>query len=174
VSFANAGKANISGFEAEVDALPIEGLTLSGSAGYSDFNYKTFILNGIDVADVARPAYFSKWTTRASAQYDTQEFADGGHFFARLDARWRSSSKIVSTPIADAVMEARATTKPYWLVDGRAGIANFPVGGVPIGLSIYGQNLFDNDYYSFGAPVTGLSGIYDRGRTYGIELSMTF
>lgn len=174
VSFANAGKANITGFEAEVDAMPIDGLTLSGSAGYSDFNYKKFVLNGVDVANVARPAYFSKWTTRASAQYDMPEFSGGGHFFARVDARWRSNSKIVSTPIADPVMEDRATTKAYWLVDGRAGIANFPVGGVPVGLSIYGQNLFDKNYYSFGAPVTGLSGIYDRGRTYGVELSMAF
>ncbi|WP_222559307.1 TonB-dependent receptor [Caenibius sp. WL] len=174
VSFNNAGKANISGFEAEIDAMPTKGLTLSGSLGYSDFNYKKFVLNGVDVAATARPAYFSKWTARASMQYEAPEFANGSRPFAKIDARWRSSSKLVATPIANPIMEERATTKPYWLIDGRVGLSKIPLAGMDVSISAYGQNLLNKEYYSFGAPVTGLAAIYDRGRTYGIELSTTF
>lgn len=174
VSFVNAGRAKVPGFEVELDAVPVRGLTLSGSAGYSDFKYDEFFINGIDVAKTTRPAYFSKWTSRGSVQFDFPEFSSGGNVFARLDARWRSDSKLVATRIADPRMEALGTTKAYWLVDGRLGLTSFPIGGTTARASLYGQNLLNKRYYSWGAPVIGLAAVYDRGRTYGLDLSFDF
>ncbi|WP_380871395.1 TonB-dependent receptor [Sphingomonas sp. DBB INV C78] len=177
--FDNAGKASIKGFEAEIDVIPVRGLTLSGNLGYADFNYKEFILNGVDVADIARTTYASKWTGRLSGQYDAPEFSGGGNLFGRVEGRYKSKAPLVSTPIVDLTgaispLEDNAFTKAYWLVDGRLGVANLPIGGVEASISVYGQNLFDVDYNPFGAPVLQLVTTYERGRTYGIELGMKF
>jgi iron complex outermembrane recepter protein len=177
--FDNAGKANIKGFEAEVDLVPVRGLTLSGNLSYTDFNYKTFILNGVDVADVARTTYASKWQGRASAQYDSEDLGMGGRLSARVDARYRSKAPLVSTPFRDlsgniANLENYAFTKAYWLVDGRIGLVDMPIGGGKVSLSAFVQNLFNEHYNPFGAPVLQLVTSYERGRTYGVELGFNF
>jgi len=177
--FSNAGKASIKGFEAEVDVVPVRGLTFSGNLGYTDFNYKEFILAGRDVADVAGTTYASKWTGRISAQYDAPEFSMGGHAFARLEGRYKSKAPLVATPYVDAdgnpvPLEAYRYTPSYWLVDGRIGVADLPLGGVEASISLFGQNLLDEDYNPFGAPVSMLVTSYERGRTYGVELGVRF
>lgn len=174
-AFSNAGKAKVPGFEFEMEAKPVDWLSLSGNVGYSDFKYKQFVLNGVDVAKIAKPAYLSNWTTRISAQVDLPEIGNtGGTPFARIDARWRSKSNLVNPLPADPFLAKEAVTQAYWLVDGRVGISSLNIGGASVDLSAYGQNLFNKHYYPFGAPVIGLTAIYERGRTYGIELSIRF
>ncbi len=177
--FDNAGKASIKGFEIEADFMPVRGLTLSGNMSYTKFSYKTFILNGVDVADIARTPYASKWQGRASAQYDTPEMEFGGYFSGRVDARYRSKMPLLSTPIYDLTgavsdLEDHAFQKGFWLVDGRFGLVNVPVGGAKASLSIFGQNLFNKRYVLFGASVLQLVAGYERGRTYGVELGVAF
>lgn len=177
--FNNAGKADIKGFEIEADLMPVRGLTLSGNLSYTDFNYKSFILNGAEVADIARTTFASKWQGRASAQYDAPEMAMGGYVSARVDARYRSRAPLVSTPFYDlsgnlADLERYAYTRAYWLVDGRIGWMDMPLGGAKASLSLFGQNLFNKRYNPFGSPVLQLVTSYERGRTYGVELGMSF
>lgn len=177
--FNNAGKADIKGFEIEADLVPARGLTLSGNLSYTDFNYKSFILNGVEVADIARTTFASKWQGRASAQYDAPEMAIGGYVSGRVDARYRSRAPLVSTPFYDlagnlADLERYAYTRGYWLVDGRIGWMDMPLGGAKASLSLFGQNLFNKRYNPFGSPVLQLVTSYERGRTYGVELGMSF
>ncbi len=177
--FDNAGKASIKGVEVEVDFMPVRGLTLSGNLSHTDFDYKKFILNGVDVADIARTPYASKWQGRASMQYDSPELASGGFISGRLDGRYRSRLPLVSTPIYDmsrtlSPLEDHAFQKGYWLVDGRIGWMNIPLGGTKASLSVFGQNLLNKDYVSFGATVLQLVATYDRKRTYGVELGLSF
>jgi iron complex outermembrane receptor protein len=176
--FDNAGKASIKGFEVEADVIPVRGLVLSGNVGYADLNYKTFILNGVDVADVARTTYNSKWTARVAAQYDAPEFSNGSHLQGRIEGRYRSSYYLTSTPFVNlagqVVLENENRQPGYWLVDGRFGLVDIPIGGTKASLSAFGQNLFDKHYISFGAPVLSLVGSYERGRTYGVELGFAF
>ena len=46
------------------------------------------------------------------------------------------------------------------------------MGGGKVSLSLFGDNLFDKRYISFGAPVLLFTGSYDRGRTFGVELGL--
>jgi len=176
--FDNAGRAKIKGFEAETDIVPVRGLTLSGSLAYTSFDYKQFVLNGVDVASFARPTYFSKWTARAAAAYNSPEFTPGGaHVTALIEGRFRSSYYLTSTPLrniltSQSALEDRNRQPSYWLVNGRIGIADLPVGGGKVSLSLFGDNLFDKRYISFGAPVLLFTGSYDRGRTFGVELGL--
>ena len=178
-AFDNAGKAKIKGFEVETDIVPVEGLTLSGSLAYSDFDYKQFVLGGFDVADVARPVYFSKWTGRAAAAYNSQELSAGGpRISALVEGRYRSSYFLTSTPFVDSagdvVLEDQNHRPGYWLVNGRVGLVDIPLAGARASLSVFGDNLLNERYIAFGAPVFVLTGTYDRGRTYGVELGFQF
>jgi iron complex outermembrane receptor protein len=178
--FDNAGKADIKGFEAETEIVPVRGLTLSGSLAYTDFTYKTFVLVGVDVASVARPTYFSNWTGRVAATYNSADLTSGGpHVSALVEARYRSAYYLTSTPEVNIATGQNALEdvnhQPgYWLVNGRLGLADLSLGGAKVSISAFGDNLFDKRYISFGAPVLLLTGMYDRGRTYGIELGVRF
>jgi iron complex outermembrane receptor protein len=177
--FDNAGKADIRGFEVELDVTPARGLVFSGNVGYADLRYKTFILNGVDVADIARTPYVSKWTGRVSAQYTAPEFGNGSHAFGRIEGRYRSGYTLTSTPLVSIttgqnVLENFNKQPGYWLVDGRAGIAELTLGGSKASLSAFGQNILNKHYVAFGAPVLSLVGTYERGRTYGVELGVEF
>jgi iron complex outermembrane recepter protein len=178
--FDNAGKAKIKGFEAELDVVPVAGLNLSGSISYTDFDYKQFILNGQDVAAFARPTYFSKWTGRAAASYNSPDFSsNGGHVTALIEGRYRSTYYLTSTPLRDLLtgqpaLEDRNRQPAYWLVNGRLGVADVGLGGARVSLSVFGDNIFNKRYISFGAPVLLFTGSYERGRTYGVELGVNF
>ncbi|WP_181447193.1 TonB-dependent receptor [Novosphingobium taihuense] len=178
--FDNAGKAKIKGFEAELDVVPVAGLNLSGSVSYTDFDYKQFILNGQDVAAFARPTYFSKWTGRAAATYNSPDFtSNGGHVSALIEGRYRSTYYLTSTPLRNIltgqpVLEDRNRQPGYWLVNGRLGVAEIGLGGARVSLSVFGDNIFDKRYIAFGAPVLLFTGTYERGRTYGVELGVNF
>jgi len=176
--FDNAGKASIKGFEVEADFIPVRGLVFSGNVGMADLNYKTFILNGREVADIARTTYNSKWTGRASVQYDAPEFANGSHLQGRIEGRYRSGYYLTSTPLQNLagqdVLEAQNYQGGFWLVDGRVGLVDLDIGGTKASLSAFGQNLLDKQQIAFGAPVLSLVGTYERGRTYGVELGVAF
>lgn len=178
--FDNAGKAKIKGFEAEAEVVPVNGLILSGNIAYTDLKYDQFVLNGVDVASFARPTYFSKWTARAAAAYNSPEIgSSGARVTALVEGRYRSSYYLTSTPLRNILtgavaLEDQNRQPAYWLVNGRLGIADLAVGGSKVSLSVFGDNILDKRYISFGAPVLLFTGSYDRGRTYGVEAGFTF
>ena len=52
------------------------------------------------VAAFARPTYFSNWTGRAAATYTSPDLtSNGGHVTGLLEARYRSSYFLTSTPL---------------------------------------------------------------------------
>ena len=183
-TFDNAGEAEVYGFEVETTVVPFPGFVLSGNVGYNDLKYKTFILNGVDVADFADTTYNSKWTGRVEAAYESDPFANGANFFARLGASYRSSYFLVSTPIRDLLVDPTGNTlspleenrrqPSYWLVDGRVGVGGFEVGGGSFAISAYGKNLTNETPFQFGAPVLSLTATSLRGRQYGIEIATEF
>ena len=178
--FRNAGEAKIKGFEAELDVVPLRGLTISANLSYTNLDYKTYILNGVDVADVARVPYSPDWTGRIYAQYDAPEFSNGSNLFAHLEAKYTGDTKLVAVPITDyltgevAELEKMSHVDSYWLLNGRIGLANLQIGQGTATLSLYGQNLLNERYVPFGASTMYLVGSYGFSRTYGVELSFNF
>lgn len=177
--FNNAGEATIKGFEVELDAVLMQGLTVSANLSYSDVNYGTYVLNGVDVADIARVSYTPKWTSRIYAQYDAPEFSNGSNLFAHLEAKYVGDYALVAVPITDTAgvvspLEKQSLIDGYWLLNGRIGLANIALGRGSAQLSLYGQNLTNKRYVPFGASTMYLVGSYGFSRTYGVELSFDF
>ena len=178
--FENAGKARIWGLEAELTAVPTDGLTLEANIGYTNFKYKEYLSaaagGGVeDVSDLAVPTYSPKWNMRYSAQYNFPEFSSGGHIMARLDGRYRSTVALGTFPPDTADLAARAVSKGHWIVDGRIGLVDMPVMGTKMGVSLWGQNLLDKDDVGLFGPTAIVQTIqYINGRTYGLELNLAF
>lgn len=180
--FSNAAKARIPGFELEVSALPVEGLTLTGNVGYQDFKYKAYITNlgagPVDISDEARPLATAKLTVQLSARYDLPKIA-GLNSFINFDARYKSNGYNTQTPIGStpeerARLEPLTTIRSGWTVDGRFGITELALGNVDADLSFYAQNIFNVRRYDYGANILTLLATYNRPRTYGVELSAKF
>ena len=184
-TYNNAGKASITGAEAEVEVAPVAGLILSGNVGYAKFNFKKYLISSpivgadpIDISDGAYPPYVSKWTGRVAAQYDAPEFSNGSRISATISGSYKSAYRLVTQPYVPTAVNPTindSNMRPgYWLVDGRIGLVDLPIGGTKASLSAFGANLTNTHYVSFGAPVLFLSGSFERGRTYGVELGFDF
>ncbi|OCC23533.1 TonB-dependent receptor [Croceicoccus estronivorus] len=177
--FENAGKARIWGLEAEFTAVPVNGLNLEANFGYQNFKYKEYLstVGGsvVDVADIARPIYTPKWNMRFSGQYDFPEFSSGGHFMIRLDSRYRSTVPLGTFPADTPEVDALAVAKGHWIVDGRLGLVQMPLAGAKVGVSLWGQNLFDkDDVMLFGPTAIVQTGQFINGRLYGLEVNLEF
>ena len=178
--FENAGKARIWGWEAEFTAVPTDGLTLEANVGYTNFKYKEYFSaaagGGVEnVAHLAQPTYSPKWNMRLSGQYNFPEFSNGSRFMARLDGRYRSKVALGTFPPDTAALDKLAVSRAHWIVDGRVGLVDMPVFGSKMGISLWGQNLFDKDDVGLFGPTAIVQTIqFINGRTYGLELNMEF
>ena len=173
--FDNAGEAEVKGLELEVDAVPMDGLTLGGSFGWTDYEFKKYILpppDG-DIAHEAHPAWTPKRSLRLSAQYDFPAFAWGGNAFMRLDGRYRSRSEVGVRFTHDPDIDRVTYSKAHWIVDARAGVAEIPLGKTALSISAWAKNLLnEDDVIVFGATVINQMVSYAPERTYGIDLTI--
>jgi iron complex outermembrane receptor protein len=153
----------------------MDGLTLGGSFGWTDYEFKKYILpppDG-DIAHEAHPAWTPKRSLRLSAQYDFPAFAWGGNAFMRLDGRYRSRSEVGVRFTHDPDIDRVTYSKAHWIVDARAGVAEIPLGKTALSISAWAKNLLnEDDVIVFGATVINQMVSYAPERTYGIDLTI--
>jgi len=106
----NGGKADVKGFEVESTLRPMPGLTIDGSLGYLDFDYKSISALGASAGitlDMDAP-FVQKWRWSIGGQYDIDLGSDFGTLTPRIDVNSQSSyySTAISRP-------------PFNLVPGR-------------------------------------------------------
>ena len=82
----NAGKADVKGFELELNAEPVEGLLLDASLAYLDFDYKSInaaaVSSGIGLEDHGQ--YIQEWQWSIGAQYAI-DLGASGRLTPRID-----------------------------------------------------------------------------------------
>jgi iron complex outermembrane receptor protein len=180
--------AKASGFEWENTIVPMSGLTLTANLGYTNFQWiSSTVFPGFQVQS-GIPGYQvfgrPKWTANLAAQYETPEVFRGGHFMARLDANFRSKilntsdvtpGSTIDSPEDPALREA-ATTGGQWIVNGRLALADMELGGGgKTQVALWARNIFDNrniaQFVGLG-PVGSV--IYERARTFGVDVSFEF
>ncbi|MDF8335338.1 TonB-dependent receptor [Novosphingobium cyanobacteriorum] len=168
----NAAKSRIKGFELEVQAIPVEGLTLRGSLAYLDAKYKDFLyfdpvsatntqLKGFDLQNAPR------WAGTLGANY-TYRMNGGARLVA--DVSWMYTAKKYYTSIIDS---PRSTVQPTYLVDG---LLTFYGPDDRYSIGLWGKNLFDKRYISTVYDSPGYMGLvgYAPPRQFGVSAGYKF
>lgn len=179
----NAGEATIKGFELEFLAQPTNQLTINGSVGYQDFEFKEFIVldpatdTFIDRADEARPGGAPDLTATVGVQYSVP-IDRLGTLSTRVDWNYRGDVAFVLFP-GSTINPIDNISPAHSLVDARVALSDIPVmGESDLEVSFFVRNLFDEEYIvnmiDFGEGL-GIAG-YAPGlpRTFGGEISISF
>ncbi|TZG25829.1 TonB-dependent receptor [Sphingomonas montanisoli] len=186
----SSGDAKAHGFEWENTIVPVNGLTLGANVGYTDFKFKSGTIFPGFVIQSGQPGYQPfqrpKWTGTVSAQYESAPMVSGGHLMIRADGNFRSKILMTSdtalgsgpTAVETPALRAAATTPSQWIVNGRVGLVGVEIGRTKVDLTAWGKNIFDNRNITqfigldFGALGAVGSVIYERARTYGLDLTV--
>ena len=190
------GNGHATGFELELTALPMRGLTLTAGVGDTDFHFtKVNLANdglapvpggspggvAADFAAGLRP----KWTANLSAQYETEPLFDDVRLSLRTDASYRSSEILASYATAlNPSFAAVDHTGPTWLVNARVALEHLSFAHTNVDVALWVQNLTDDKSPSFSLflplnpafPYNGTDGAtsYQEARTFGVDLSLTY
>lgn len=175
------------GLEWENTLVPVDRVMLGASVGYTHFKYDdATVFSGYRIThgvpgfqEYNRP----EWTGNLFAQYDGPRVFAGGHLSARIDGQFKSEYLMTSdtspgsglTAQEDPAFRKAATAPDQWLVNARLALSGMEVRGARVELALWGRNIFDNRniiQYS-GLGFAGAV-IYERARTYGLDLSVEF
>jgi iron complex outermembrane recepter protein len=165
----NAASSRIKGIEAEVIAVPVDGLTLTASVAYLSAKYKDFLFlepNG-SISDLSgeRLQNAPKWTGAVGFNY---EFPIGG-MEGRIGANYTFASEKLLTSIKNV---PRSRIQPQNLLNANIDL----IINDMITLGLWGTNILDKRYINsvFDAPGTlGLTN-YAPPRQYGVAARLTF
>jgi iron complex outermembrane receptor protein len=177
----NAGDARARGFEWENVLVPVSGLTLTANLGYTDFKFNS-ISPIIGTLAYTLPLNRPKWTGNGSIQYETGEVLAGGHLVFRGDANYRSKTYLGTTTPGrnNSAAVAAVTTSNSWVVNGRIALSDFDLSGAKAEIALWGRNIFDNrqlnsvTQIALGSAGIIYPGMYERARTFGVDLSFDF
>lgn len=171
----NAGEAEIAGAEVEMVAAPIEGLTLSGSVGYTDAKYTdinnptTSIPTVLLVTTERELPNAPEWTANLMGSYDFPVDATGG--LVTFQADW----SYVSAHFNDAI------NSEFLDVDEAVNRVNLSLRYRPASerwsITAFVQNVTDERYITAGQsnfPIGFHNASYNRPRDWGVKLTATF
>jgi iron complex outermembrane receptor protein len=166
-SLSNAGRSTLKGFEFEIDAKPLRGLSLNVNGGYIDAKFNDFLRDPFDpTSNLAgnRLAFAPRWTVNGFARYDLPiddlplfVQADVGH----VDSRFYN---VLNAPFQKL--------NGYTVVGMRAGVQfrNWSLEG-------WVKNVGGERYYTTGSDVSSF-GFYDlkpgAPRTFGATARISF
>ena len=179
----NAGKADFKGVEAEIEAVPFEGLRLNGAVGYVHRKFKELL--ALDPADnqiknyasVGRFSYSPSTTANAGAQYSIEDVA-GGTLSFRVDFTYKGTVHYNVLPIQPfSYFDEQIKAPAYGLLDARVMLADVPVGFGRLSITGWGRNVTNKVYrisgIDFGALGFGINA-YGEPRAYGLDVRFRF
>jgi len=194
----NVGRATVKGLEADITAVPVQGLTLNASYAYTTSKIRNVLAPAGSIFDPAvNPnspvsvgdnitGYFvlpftPKNSVRLSGDWVIGTFGSGD-LAAHVDYTWKD--KVYTTagdgPSVPLGRDA-PINKAYGLVDARLSYTIDRGAGRNISIALWGKNVFDKRYPGFvigsgsiidGYPNQAIS--YGDPATYGIDIGFTF
>ncbi|MBV1687763.1 TonB-dependent receptor [Novosphingobium sp. G106] len=176
----DAGTIKAKGFELDVTAAPVRGLTIGGSLGFTDTEFSDvpallLSANGGAYVSSLRP----EWTGSAYGQFDTRPIGAGEAYLSfRGDALYQSRMSLSQNPAQpeySTFLRNYASVPAYWIFNGRIALKELDLGGVNTELAIWGRNLTDRKYASFALDLKFAGGAnYIPARSYGADLTIKF
>lgn len=159
----NAGKAEISGVELDLDARLTSSLGVTLSYAYLDADYSEIInAAGVDVSWQYHFVEAPRNSVNTRLQYDFPELSFG-QFSALVDYAWQGDKYSASN-------DSRYVVGSYGLLNARLNLTGIEFAAGELRAALWGRNLTDEEYYvaHFNAGVP--SAIFGEPRSYGIDL----
>ncbi|QGP80551.1 TonB-dependent receptor [Sphingobium sp. CAP-1] len=176
----NAGKVRLSGFEAELTALPFTGFQIDGSVGYVKTNYKTFLFRDpatnilLDVADDAKPLYTPKWSVHLGAEYSHPI----GDALLRLRGDYSRRTKIWFNALDNTAPFNQQLISPAQTnVKARLSVEEIRLGSGKLDVGLWGDNLLNQKRLTYGIDfgALGFAGAtFNKPISYGIDARVKF
>lgn len=173
------------GFEVEATFVPVEGLTLGSSLGYTHIKYEN--ISGLLLSSVAVPGSTTteylpngtpKWTGNLYANYETPPIFGDATLYFHVDGNWRSSLRANPNPersVATPQFAPVDTLPSRWLLNSRVALRNIPIGPGSLEFAVWGRNLTDDKSASFPLVTPFMASTsYQAARTYGLEVIMKY
>ena len=188
----NVDSAEIWGSELEVVAIPVRGLEASATYALALPKFLKWIdqsvdANGTPIFDSnGEPVTQNVANQRSFAMTPQHQATFGltytapptsvGTLSAHLDMYWQDKVTFITN---DATPGARADRGwNYAVVNGRVQFAEIPLQKGTFDLAVFGYNLFDRKYRTYGIDFgasLGMSGNqYGDPRTFGVQLTYNF
>lgn len=175
----NVPKSKVKGFEIELDARPVAGLSISGAFTYLDAKVTRFTgFNTVGaLTDFAnsRVPFTPKYQLGANVDY---EFPLAGQWngFIGTSVNYRSDTVAllggdINPPNASPQTKKLFGIGAYTLVDLRAGIR---MPGNKVQFSVWGKNVFNEYYWNNVTAGDAISRYVGKPATYGISVGYKF
>ncbi|MFB0612026.1 TonB-dependent receptor [Aurantiacibacter poecillastricola] len=164
----NVGEAEVKGFELELSAYPVDGLSFDGALSYIDFQYDedTVIPAGL-TGDEVTP-YTPEWTFAIGAQYDHYTPA-GSKISFRFDGSYQSEI------YTETFNTSWSRIDGYFLGGARLAYTD-PGDDWTVALRV--DNLFDEYYFQSISDVTTslgvVTGVPGLPRTWNLSIERRF
>ncbi|CAH0990201.1 Metal-pseudopaline receptor CntO [Sinobacterium norvegicum] len=175
----NAGEAVLYGGEIELSAAVTQDLTVNATYGFTDIDYKEYIVNGVDISSTAGMTTNPKHTASASADYYIADLGIG-QLRAFADVSWQDETYFNANIAAPTT--SGLTQGSYALVNGRVILSE--IAGISEGelqVAAWGKNLTNEEYYvhgiNFGDPAVGGGGnavIFGDPRSFGMDVTYRY
>jgi len=178
----NAASARISGLEVEAIARPSDAVTVNLSLATLSSKYLSYIDGGVDVSDNRAFPHTPKYTASVGVDWRVLE-GDWGKFSLNGDLNFVSSyftfPYALRTATASDQNAYNTKSDGRTIVNLRAALSDFNIGGVKTELSAWVRNLTKenspSNFIDFGPGFGGLTLAYfPDPRTYGLTLGVRF
>jgi iron complex outermembrane receptor protein len=157
----NAGSADIDGIELEIQALPTEWLQASGTVGYLNTKYITFIDGGVNVANDRAFPYAPQFTANLSLDAKLLETDNFGtlHVIAdylHSDAYYEYPYSLSENPAINKGSYAGTTkASAQNVINMRARLVGIEIPTGTIDVEMWGKNIFNDKYRVNGIDFGG-------------------
>jgi len=176
----NAGRVAYRGVEAEITAIPVPGLTLDASLGYTSPKYKRYDYvdplsdETINVASEARMGQAAKLNAHAGAQYEHD--LGIGVLLLRADYSYRSTVYFHTLDRLN-VFNRDIRSRPDHNLRARIGLSDLSAGSGKLDIGVWGDNLTNDRNIDFGIDFGDLgyaSASFKKKRTFGVDARFTY
>lgn len=179
----NAGKVKYSGFEAELQAVLSKNLSIDGTIGYVDINYKEFNSGQavgtnapVNVASIATPGYTSPLTANIAVNGRFPLNPGGAEINLRIGYTYEDGKYSFNNNIASPFNEALKGDNRS-LVDAQISVEKLKMGGGDASVKLWAKNIFNKHDFVRGvdfAAVGYAGGYFADPRTYGMTIGLKF
>jgi iron complex outermembrane receptor protein len=168
------GAAKAQGFELEVTALPMRGLTLGASLGYTDFKYTSLTPLAVSLfGPDYRVGLLPTWTSLLSADYVTQPLFGEAQLHASFDASYHSKQRFAQdNQVLTPGFEVLRFGPAVWNLNARVALERINLDGADIDVGIWARNLTNDDSPLFAnvtQPIFGSTSLVPA-RTFGVDI----